>query len=382
MKINQPWRLAAAFALACFFAVTAADAQVGTNNEVVLSVNVTTGATTIINESDSAINIDSYLVLSGLGTPTAGLLNTGGWSSLAPANSWQEFANTNSQRVGEGNPLSNLNLPAGGSQSLGSALTTDFNTIKGIQDAQGGLGNGYLDLDFFFTDDTLGQEFEGLVRYEDILLNNLVLEVNTGTGAASLVNESTSDVKIDFLSISSEAGSLIPTGFDGLGDTRSGWSFASSQNTTNGLVEFFPGDGTPESGDTLVARSAATPLGAIFDSAMDEDLELRVHIVGGSPDGYVGTVRYIDAGLPGDFNGNGTVDAADYTVWRDNLGGDESVLMGNGNGMNGVDPADYDLWKSNFGTTSNAVVSASAVPEPSSLLLLVLGFVAIGFKRR
>ena len=38
-------------------------------------------------------------------------------------------------------------------------------------------------------------------------------------------------------------------------------------------------------------------------------------------------------GLAGDYNGNGTVDAADYVVWRDNLGAaDESALNGNGDG--------------------------------------------------
>ncbi|MEM7315692.1 MAG: G8 domain-containing protein, partial [Planctomycetota bacterium] len=58
-------------------------------------------------------------------------------------------------------------------------------------------------------------------------------------------------------------------------------------------------------------------------------------------------------GLPGDFNHNYVVDAADYTVWRDNLGAaDESALNGNGDGMNGVDMADFFLWRDNFGEST------------------------------
>lgn len=78
------------------------------------------------------------------------------------------------------------------------------------------------------------------------------------------------------------------------------------------------------------------------------------------------------AGLSGDYNGDGTVDAADYTVWRDNLGATEdgSVLSGNGNGGT-VDNTDYDLWKTNFGNSSVSGAGSSAVPEPST------GFIAL-----
>ena len=39
------------------------------------------------------------------------------------------------------------------------------------------------------------------------------------------------------------------------------------------------------------------------------------------------------AGLPGDYNNDGKVDAADYTVWRNHLGeADETNINNNGNG--------------------------------------------------
>ena len=54
--------------------------------------------------------------------------------------------------------------------------------------------------------------------------------------------------------------------------------------------------------------------------------------------------------LAGDFNNNHKVDAADYTIWRDNFGATEgNLLNGNGNNDTIIDAGDYNLWKSNFG---------------------------------
>ena len=60
--------------------------------------------------------------------------------------------------------------------------------------------------------------------------------------------------------------------------------------------------------------------------------------------------------LYGDFNGDGIVDASDYTIWEQNLGKDSSVLNGNGTGASVVVQADYELWKANFGKTLQSSV--------------------------
>lgn len=91
-------------------------------------------------------------------------------------------------------------------------------------------------------------------------------------------------------------------------------------------------------------------------------------------------------GTPGDFNGDGLVNLADYTVWRDNLGAaDESVLANNGDGTNGVNAGDYEVWKQAFGNASSASIVASAnVPEPSTASiagLIVLGSIALARRR-
>ncbi len=81
-------------------------------------------------------------------------------------------------------------------------------------------------------------------------------------------------------------------------------------------------------------------------------------------------------GLPGDYNADGVVDAADYTVWRDNVGAsDESALNFNGDG-GAVGQSDYHVWRANFGMTStpNAPQAASPVPEPRIIALLLVAF--------
>jgi hypothetical protein len=89
-------------------------------------------------------------------------------------------------------------------------------------------------------------------------------------------------------------------------------------------------------------------------------------------------VRIDNVFLLGDYNMNGIVDAADYTVWRNMLGQMGAGLAADGNGDSVVDANDYAVWKSHFGNMSPGSGSSSiggspAVPEPSCLLLAALG---------
>ncbi|MEO1497829.1 MAG: hypothetical protein AAFV43_11830 [Planctomycetota bacterium] len=91
-----------------------------------------------------------------------------------------------------------------------------------------------------------------------------------------------------------------------------------------------------------------------------------------------------DKGSAGDFNGDGTVDLADYTVWRDNLDTD-FILAGNGD-ENGdsfdvVDEDDYTIWRSNFGHVSDVPPEAAGVPEAGSLGLLAAGALGLAALR-
>ena len=74
-------------------------------------------------------------------------------------------------------------------------------------------------------------------------------------------------------------------------------------------------------------------------------------------------------GLAGDYNGNGTVDAADYVLWRKTPS------------AYGGDPAGYNTWRNNFGAPGSGTGSFNIeVPEPTSLVLLML--TAAGLPRR
>jgi len=94
---------------------------------------------------------------------------------------------------------------------------------------------------------------------------------------------------------------------------------------------------------------------------------------------------------PGDYNRDGQVDAADYTVWRNALGStDDLRANGDNQGMshNIVDEADYDVWRDDFGTVyidlsgSGSSAISATVPEPSSFCLAALGLTAVFFRRR
>jgi hypothetical protein len=72
------------------------------------------------------------------------------------------------------------------------------------------------------------------------------------------------------------------------------------------------------------------------------------------------------AGVTGDYNDDGIVDAADYVVWR-KLNGTLTTLP-NDSTPGIVSPADYDEWMLHFGMSSGgAGSSTSAVPEPATL---------------
>jgi len=78
-------------------------------------------------------------------------------------------------------------------------------------------------------------------------------------------------------------------------------------------------------------------------------------------------------GIPGDYSGNGAIDAADYTLWQDSVG----QTVANGTGADGVpdgviDHLDYLFWKTQFANAGSGSSSGGAVPEPSSLALVLL----------
>jgi hypothetical protein len=88
-----------------------------------------------------------------------------------------------------------------------------------------------------------------------------------------------------------------------------------------------------------------------------------------------GTTAYSLTIPTGDYNGDGVVNAADYTVWRDTLGS-TTDLRADGNGDGIIDAADYSAWTTNYGkvyATGSGAGSSAAVPESASWMLLAMG---------
>lgn len=86
--------------------------------------------------------------------------------------------------------------------------------------------------------------------------------------------------------------------------------------------------------------------------------------------------------LLGDYNENNTIDAADYTVWRDLLG--TAGPLPNDPTPGTIDISDFEYWKANFGNTlGSGAVAAAAVPEPTSMLVALVGLLSLtGVPRR
>ena len=81
------------------------------------------------------------------------------------------------------------------------------------------------------------------------------------------------------------------------------------------------------------------------------------------PQGATIDIGAVESGLPGDFNVDGVVDAADYVLWR--------KLM--------HDLPQYVAWKANFGRSLNpaAAFARGRVPEPASLVLVSLAVLVV-----
>lgn len=86
--------------------------------------------------------------------------------------------------------------------------------------------------------------------------------------------------------------------------------------------------------------------------------------------------------VQGDFTGDGLVDAADYTKWRDTLGS-TTDLAADGNENDVIDEGDYTVWKTSLSNPGGSLSGAANVPEPNALLLVSLagGLIALGRTR-
>ena len=184
--------------------------------DLVLTVDLDNNTMVLSNE-DPATNVvfDAYTIQSPFG-----LLNTAGWSSLADnlVPSWNEYGTVSTTLLGETKQVGVDSLVNGTNISLG----TPYSPVAGTMAA--GFGADILgDLSISAFDATTSTQTNGRVVYVgEPEYNNLVVNVNTDTGALVLENESPNPVTIDAYGIFSTSGSLS-TAWNGVRDTDSTW---------------------------------------------------------------------------------------------------------------------------------------------------------------
>lgn len=135
---------------------------------------------------------------------------------------------------------------------------------------------------------------------------------------------------------------------------------------------------TIEQGETaLVSLGSQTVLG---NPALPSDA-----VVPGTYRTLVGKLEFNVGGANtrADFNGDGFSNAADYTVWRDNLGltGGAGILDGDATGDGNVTQDDYLAWRHNANSTFDRLtvyIDPTGVETSSGSTLTVLGEVGDG----
>jgi len=76
--------------------------------------------------------------------------------------------------------------------------------------------------------------------------------------------------------------------------------------------------------------------------------------------------------LPGDYDSSGTVDLADYTLWRDTIGSTTN-LSADGDHSGTVDGEDFAIWKNNLGNSATLASSEAALSSIATNFTSQLG---------
>lgn len=171
-------------------------------------------------------------------------------------------------------------------------------------------------------------------------------------------------------------------------DTNSGSQFSPTQSLANLDLKLWDSTGAPL--DAVLATSVSTKdnVEHVYLTGLDAG-DYTIEVLSTSGDRDFGLAWRLDYEAPyrvtGDYNEDGVVDAADFTLWRDTVGSTSNLAAdGDLNGV--VDQGDYDLWRTAYGSlhTPPGAVSATlaAVPEPATLTMLAGAAMILGRRRR
>lgn len=305
-------------------------------NQLTLNVDRTTGEVTITNGSGVDIDIDAINIQSVSGALAPNQFQTigAGWT--------QSAANSNSS-LSQVNENSILTFDEVTSAQLGDIYDPQLQGF-GQQPPQ----------DLLFTYTAPGQGTStGAVVYTGVPSepNTLVMTINLATGEATVTNPTAFSQEVEAYTISSESGSLNAAGwqtFESQGIDDGDWSAAIPALSTR-LTEL------QEDGTTTFDNLTTYQLGQLFaGGAQDFVFEF---LLAGDSSPLEGLVVFT---LPGDFDADSDVDGDDFLAWQ------------RGDSPNPLSASDLADWQANYGLSALTLQAATAVPEPSGLLLLLL----------
>ena len=140
---------------------------------------------------------------------------------------------------------------------------------------------------------------------------------------------------------------------------------------------------TPSPGQSFNILHAAGGIDGTFDTANLPALAggLYFNLA------YTPTAIYLSvAGIPGDYNKSGTIDAPDYVLWRKTISQSGPALAADGNNNGTIDPADFTIWRTNYGaqaaSSSSSANLAGTIPEPTSVLMFFIATMSFVLHRR
>lgn len=137
------------------------------------------------------------------------------------------------------------------------------------------------------------------------------------------------------------------------------------------------GSGVNDRISTLILDGAQQPNGTYGSSQSGAVNKLDFYFSG------MGILTVGPSILAGDYNNDGIVDAADYVVWRKNVGQPSQTLPNDTTGVI-IGDAQYNLWRANYGNSvavpgAGSSLSSGAVPEPTTMGLVAFGIAALGW---
>lgn len=342
---------------------------------VVATVDQASGLVTVANTEAGTndASFDGYQFTSG-----NSLLDSAAWANFTDVQlvaGWQILSTPDDTRVAEA-----LTAAGGISTFPGAGSPINFGNLfdpSAVIDAQlaAGLGVNVLDVGFGFLEPGNSTLTNGTISYVgETVTNNLVVKVDS-SGNAVVENESPFNVTIDGFLLSSAAS--LDASWDGSSTLNGmGWDIGNASASALGQVNSVGSITLDAAVNGVVQAGGAVELGNVFVPGSDEDLQFNFVRVGENDgNGFLGAVEYAPVeSLVGDYNDDGVVDAADYTVFRDNL--NTATTIPNDTTPGTVAEEDYTVWSGNYGA-GTAPSFGTAVPEPTTFGLALLGGVAM-----